>query len=305
MTTITDGLIEELLNETEGEALDFKRDQYQFTGASDEEKSELLKDVLAFANSWRRTDAFILVGVQQARVGRSEPVGVSEHLDDASLQQFVCSKTQRPLQFRYVPREFEGVQLGLLQIPVQKRPIYLNRDYGRLQQDAVYIRRGSSTDVAKPDELTRMGAPLGRLDVPSLAFVAELLDVHNIDHAHWVSAAVGILNNGAVPARSPYIEMAIPEGCRWSGYGLDGNRREGLIRVPRAHEGRSRAYGGTPDVVVHPGTKRMVTQMEIRVPQQNKRVPEVLITYLISAEEMEAVRGEHEVTAEEVLELIG
>jgi predicted HTH transcriptional regulator len=59
--------MEELLNEDESSTLDFKRDQYPFDGATDEQKGELLKDILAFANAWRRTDAYILVGVKDLR----------------------------------------------------------------------------------------------------------------------------------------------------------------------------------------------------------------------------------------------
>src|SRR5689334_9292788 len=94
-------LMEQLLNEDESEALDFKRDQYPFDKAADEEKSELLKDILAFANSWKRTDAYILVGVDDVKGGRSKPIGVVYHLDDARLQQFVNSKTQRRIVFSY------------------------------------------------------------------------------------------------------------------------------------------------------------------------------------------------------------
>jgi Ni,Fe-hydrogenase III component G len=61
-------LIEELLNEEESSTLDFKRDQYKFdTATSDHVKSELLKDVLAFANTWRRTEAYILIGVDRRK----------------------------------------------------------------------------------------------------------------------------------------------------------------------------------------------------------------------------------------------
>jgi len=93
--------IEQLLNEQESTSLDFKRDQYLFVDAADADKSELLKDVLAFANAWRRSDAFIMIGVDEVRGGRSVPVGVSSHLDDASLQQFINSKVQRPIALSY------------------------------------------------------------------------------------------------------------------------------------------------------------------------------------------------------------
>ena len=78
-------LLEGLLHEGEGTALDFKSAQYPFVNADVGEKAELIKDILAFANSWRRTTAYILIGVEEAKGGRSKVVGVGNHLDDASL----------------------------------------------------------------------------------------------------------------------------------------------------------------------------------------------------------------------------
>jgi hypothetical protein len=77
---MNDTLMEELLHEEETETLDFKRRQYLFVGASDDAKSEIVKDVLAFANAWRRTDAYILIGVQEVKGGRSIVHGVTHHL---------------------------------------------------------------------------------------------------------------------------------------------------------------------------------------------------------------------------------
>lgn len=150
-------LMEELLNEEEGSTLDFKRDQYPFDKATAEQKGELLKDILAFANAWRRTDAYILVGVKDVKGGRSEVIGVASHFDDASIQQFVNSKTNRPVTFSYEVFPFEGVQVGVFHLPLQDRPIYLKSDSGKLKQREVYIRRGSSTDIADPDEIAKMG----------------------------------------------------------------------------------------------------------------------------------------------------
>jgi hypothetical protein len=150
-------LMEELLNEDESATLDFKRDQYPFDKASDEQKGELLKDILAFANAWRRTDAYILVGVEDVKGGRSNVVGVSTHFDDARIQQFVNGKTNRPVMFSYEVFPFEGVQVGIFALPLQDRPIYIRKDFGKLRQRDVYIRRGSSTDTADPDEIAKMG----------------------------------------------------------------------------------------------------------------------------------------------------
>jgi len=153
----SDSLIDALLFEAEGAELDFKREQYPFEGEDDRTKSELLKDILAFANAWRRTDAYILIGIQEVAEGESTVVGIAGHIDDAKLQQFVNSKTNRPVEFSYTPMTFRSKQIGVIHIPVQERPIFLTRDYGALRRNTVYLRRGSSTDEARPDEIARMG----------------------------------------------------------------------------------------------------------------------------------------------------
>lgn len=151
-------LVERLLYEEESHELDFKEEQYRFAGATDEEKSELLKDVLAFANGWRRADAFILLGVREVKGGPSIVVGISQDLDDAQIQQFVNSKTQRPVTFSYRALQVRQERVGVIHIPVQTRPVFLKKDFGKLKKGAVYLRRGTSTDIADPDEIARMGS---------------------------------------------------------------------------------------------------------------------------------------------------
>ncbi len=120
-------LMEKLLNESESTSLDFKSAQYPFDHATPEQKGELLKDILAFTNSWKRTDAYILIGVQEVKGGRSKAIGVTQHLDDARLQQFVNSKTNRPVTFSY--KAFTFVVYGKLfekesaydKIPINRR----------------------------------------------------------------------------------------------------------------------------------------------------------------------------------------
>ena len=114
--------VELLLYESEGVALDFKQAQYPFEKASNEEKGELLKDILAFANAWRRADAFILVGVKDIPGNKASVQGVASHIDDAKLQQFVNSKVNRPIEFHYKPFELDGKKVGLIHIPLQTRP---------------------------------------------------------------------------------------------------------------------------------------------------------------------------------------
>jgi len=155
---INDQLLQSLLYEEESVELDVKRDQYRFIKATDEEKGELLKDILAFANAWRRSDAFIMIGVKEVKGGKNKVVGITEPLDDATIQQFVNSKTQRLVSFSYRNVPLEGKTIGLIHIPVQRRPFYLIKGYGKLIKEAVYVRHGTSTDIADPDEIAQMGS---------------------------------------------------------------------------------------------------------------------------------------------------
>ena len=180
MTSPDHELIERLLHEEESAVLDFKRDQYAFIGTDDRTKSELLKDILAFANSWRHATAYILVGVEEHPGHRCKVVGISIHFDDARLQQFVNQKTNRPVNFQYRQFHFEGVDIGIIEISEQERPVFLNRNYGKLEKDVVYIRRGSSTAKALPDEIFEMGrvsVSSGPIEVPQ--FSLEWADLEN------------------------------------------------------------------------------------------------------------------------------
>lgn len=148
-------LIDMLLYRGEGDTLDFKLQQYEFENVDDDKKSVLLKDILAFANAWRDGAAYILIGV---RDGTREIVGIDKDIDDSRLQQFINGKLNRPLHFSYRSVEYEGRILGLYTIPVQARPVYATKNIGKVKADTVYVRRGSSTAEAKPEEIARMGA---------------------------------------------------------------------------------------------------------------------------------------------------
>ena len=157
---MTENEFVELLYRGESESLDFKSEQYPFVGARDVEKAELLKDILAFANAWRNDPAYILVGVQETPSRKAQATGISsaDHIDDATLQQFVNSKTNHPVRFAYERFDYDGRQIGIIRIEhPQARPVFLEREYGPLKAQAVYIRRGSSTDVAGPEEIAAMG----------------------------------------------------------------------------------------------------------------------------------------------------
>ncbi|WP_336057792.1 AlbA family DNA-binding domain-containing protein [Nitratireductor sp. CH_MIT9313-5] len=157
--SLFEALLEELRHRGEGVDLDYKAERYRFVEATDVEKSEMLKDILALANTDREGSAYIVLGFKENKPNPAKVVGIatSEEVDDAHIQQFVNSKLGRKLKFSYQEVLHQGKLIGLVTIPRQKRPFYVNKKFGKVQADTVYIRRGTSTSVASLEEIADMG----------------------------------------------------------------------------------------------------------------------------------------------------
>lgn len=163
---LTDELLNALRYKSEGTDMDFKSAQYRFIGGSEDDKAEILKDILAMANAWRDGPGRILLGFKDQRPHPAEVVGISESIDDAKVQQFVHAKVKPKLMFSYEEHLYEGKTIGVITIPKQKRAFYLAHAYGKLKSNVVYVRRGSSTGEAEPPEITAMAlADAGRGDM--------------------------------------------------------------------------------------------------------------------------------------------
>lgn len=150
-------LIRSLLQRGEGINCDFKREQYAFSKDADENKrSELLKDILAFANAWHDGIAYIVIGVSND--GTLVGISPKKDIDDAQAQQIINTKTNRPITFSYRTIDYLDKKLGLYTIEVDqnKRPFYIQKNWCGIVKDTVYIRRGSATEIASPDEIIEM-----------------------------------------------------------------------------------------------------------------------------------------------------
>lgn len=205
-----DPLLSTLLFEQEGTALDFKREQYRFYGASDSEKAELLKDILSFTNAWRRSDAYILIGVEERVGSKALVVGTSDHLKDADLQQFVNSKTNAPVDGSYTTCSLEGKSVGVIRVPQQERPRFILKPFGGLLPNTVYLRRGSSTGTAAPDEIAKMGvADRAAVTLPQLSVL--FADAKNrAVIGNEIDLAGTFIDMGDVSALPDYSESSGP-----------------------------------------------------------------------------------------------
>jgi len=190
--------IKTLLTKNESTTLDFKRDQYPLT--TPEQKSELLKDLLAFANTPRHQDAYLLIGITEGHPATI--TGITHHLTDHELQQFVHSKTNRPLTFSYHALTINGHQLAAIIIPPQQRPIFLKKAYGRLPANTVYLRRGSSTSIATPDDIAQMQAT-----VPTLHLTFADLTERRVKSTRRQLTSTTLRTPQAVPDQTAKIDI--------------------------------------------------------------------------------------------------
>jgi predicted HTH transcriptional regulator len=152
---ITKHLFAQILFSNEADKIDFKRDQYPLE--NDRQKSEFIKDIVSIANTQGDGSGYIVLGIKSEPNGSKVRFGIKNHHDDAMLQQIVKDKVNPPPTFIYNPYQEENLSFGIIVIPKSKnRPHVIIKDYGILKRNAVYVRRGSSTDEAAREELEEM-----------------------------------------------------------------------------------------------------------------------------------------------------
>ena len=148
-------LIDNLLLRQESNDLDFKSGQYNY--ATKHGKSKFIKDIIAMANTPRSGSAYILLGVHE-QSGKVRGIsGATEHPDEAMLGSIVSGKVEPTPRFTYYQVPYNGVKLGLIEIPSdQPVPIIPRSDYGVLRRGAVYIRRNTQNIEADHQEIVRI-----------------------------------------------------------------------------------------------------------------------------------------------------
>jgi hypothetical protein len=152
---VTKDLFEQILSENESKRVDFKRNQYPLNNEA--QKSEFIKDVVSMANTERDQPGYIVLGIKAEPNGKKVKFGIKIHHDDAMLQQIVKDKVNSAPRFTYYPYLDGDLSFGIIEIPQSKsRPHVIIKDYGILRRNAVYVRRGSSTDEATREELEEM-----------------------------------------------------------------------------------------------------------------------------------------------------
>ena len=148
-------LLEQLLNRQESNELDFKSQQYNLK--DNYPCSRFIKDIVAMANTPRSEAAYIVLGVREESGKPTGVPGVDQHPDESDLGRIVGGKVTPTPQFAYRQVAYQGLELGLIEIPCEQPGVVVPRlDFGVLRRNAVYIRRNSQNIEAEPDDLARM-----------------------------------------------------------------------------------------------------------------------------------------------------
>lgn len=213
---MTTELFERLLTNGEGYLIDYKKEQYLFDKADftskgitdsvekDKKKSEIIKDILAFANTEKSFDGFILIGFKNGSF-----FNVNKHFDDAVLHEFINEKTNIRVKFEYKSFEYEGNSVGIIHIHKEQNGlIYAKNDFGSVRANLVYIRDGSATKTLTPDEIIERSGKkdeIKRLNSIQPIFDGGIGGLINFEKKEYTSLFVSLWNEGE-PIKKMNIE---------------------------------------------------------------------------------------------------
>lgn len=152
-----------LLKRHEGETVDFKQSAYDFTGdEQDKKRAQFIKDIISMYNTPRDEPSYIVLGVEKHLDGSYTLKGITDHVDDAELQDKISPCVYPTPKFAYEPVRWQEIQFAVIVIPPNHEtgPCLPIRDVGGqvLRQHQLYIRRGSKNEAANWDEQRRVFA---------------------------------------------------------------------------------------------------------------------------------------------------
>lgn len=161
-----------LLQKSEGTKLDFKA---QLSLKTDSEKKELAKDVTAIANS-RGGRGYIVFGIADKT---KKILGIEDKkYSEEQIQQIISQRCDPPVTIRYDVVDIDEKEVGVLTIYKSSQKPHQIRQSG-----AFYIRRGSTTDIARREEIANMLQESGILQ-------HERVVLHNADTAELDDALI-------------------------------------------------------------------------------------------------------------------
>lgn len=140
----------------ESDYLDFKEQNYH-----KDNKVELVKDLIAFANSHSIRNKYIIIGIKEENNVCVDILGIDKKdiRDEAEFQQIIKTYIKEDLVVEYKTINIEGSDLLIIKIPASNnsnRPFMVKTQIANLKENEIYIRKGSSTTLATKKDLEYM-----------------------------------------------------------------------------------------------------------------------------------------------------
>lgn len=151
-------IIDLIENANECEYLDFKLEEYD-----NHKYHELIKDIMAFANSHTKQNKYIIIGMKK----KDEITtfnSINSVTDDADYQVIINEYIEPSITFKYVPFEYQNNNLAVFIIDennCENRLFQIKKDYKR-GKDILWrkgesrIRKGSSTSTLTSHDLKKI-----------------------------------------------------------------------------------------------------------------------------------------------------
>ncbi|WP_432408849.1 RNA-binding domain-containing protein [Wukongibacter sp. M2B1] len=137
--------LKSLLKQGEGPKLDYKE---KIDISLESGKKELVKDVIAIANS-QGGRGHLVIGVRDKT---KEIIGIDpSSINEERIQQIISNRCDPPINIRVEYIDVDSKTVGVITIFRSQRKPHQMRQTG-----AFYIRRGSTTDFARRDEIASM-----------------------------------------------------------------------------------------------------------------------------------------------------
>jgi len=197
----------------EGPTLDFKQDLLL---ATDVDKANFVKDILALANS--SGTAHLIIGIEDETW---KPIGIKTSHTTEQLNQILKDKCDPPLSVEYVEKEILHHTIGVIEIKGNNPPYVVavpDRYGGIVERGTVFVRNFNMNQGASRDDLDRI------YSIKYAAPQAELQLQHKIEkkpsgNLTEVDIKFTLHNSGKAPAINPYLLLRFKEieelvGCK-------------------------------------------------------------------------------------------
>jgi len=167
-----------LIKRPEGPKLDFK----QTIGVENESgRKELTKDICAIANS-KGGRGYIIVGIEDKT---KQVLGIGDmKISEEQIQQIISSRCEPPIPISLEIAEYGGKRLAIINIYDGPHKPYQIRETG-----AFYVRRGSTTDIMRKQEIIEALQDSLNLNIEAFPVVNSKLESLDMDlvTAYFVS----------------------------------------------------------------------------------------------------------------------